>query len=261
MSQIEIIALKLHFRTLGEGTPLIIMHGVFGSSDNWQTLGKVFSEFYKVYLVDMRNHGNSPHSDEFDYHVMADDIVELMNDESIDAAHILGHSMGGKVAMHLATKHPQRVNKLIVVDIAPKYYPPHHQQIFKGFHSVDLANLENRRQADEQMSKVIANMGVRQFILKNLHRNKEGEFQWKLNVNAIERSVENVGKGLEDEVHYDRTTLFIAGEKSNYILEEDHELIKGVFSNADIVTVEKAGHWVHAENPNELGRVVLEFLS
>ncbi|WP_420317378.1 alpha/beta fold hydrolase [Ekhidna sp.] len=253
--------MKLNFRTLGEGDPLIIMHGVFGSSDNWQTLGKVFAESFKVYLVDLRNHGNSPHSDEFDYHVMVEDIVELMDDEGIQEAHILGHSMGGKVAMHLATKYSDRVNRLIVVDIAPKYYPPHHQQIFEGFHSVNLDSLENRKDADEQMSKVIANVGVRQFILKNLDRKKDGSFEWKLNVDAIERATEKVGEGIEGDVAFDGTTLFIAGSKSDYISENDHDLIREHFPKAIISSVKGAGHWVHAEKPTELGEMVIEFLN
>ncbi|SNS44947.1 Pimeloyl-ACP methyl ester carboxylesterase [Ekhidna lutea] len=253
--------MKLNFRTLGEGEPLIIMHGVFGSSDNWQTLGKVFAENFKVYLVDLRNHGNSPHSDEFDYDVMVKDVVELMDDEGLPKALILGHSMGGKVAMHLATEHSEKVDKLIVVDIAPKYYPPHHQQIFDGFHSVDLDNLENRKDADEQMSKVIANMGVRQFILKNLDRKKDGSFAWKLNVDAIQKAIEKVGEGIEGSVSFEGVTLFIAGGKSDYITESDHDLIREHFPKAVIATVKDAGHWVHAEKPKELGEMVMEFLT
>ena len=253
--------MKLNFRTLGTGDPLIIMHGVFGSSDNWQTLGKVFAENFKVYLVDLRNHGNSPHSDEFNYNVMVKDVIELMDDEGLNKAHILGHSMGGKVAMHLATQHADRVDKLIVVDIAPKYYPPHHEQIFEGFHSVDLENLENRKDADEQMAKVISNFGVRQFILKNLDRRKDGSFGWKLNIDAIEQAVEKVGEGIEGDVSFEGTTLFIAGSKSDYITEEDHDLIRKHFPKTVIATVKDAGHWVHAEKPNELGEMVMEFLS
>ena len=260
MSELEKKAVKLHFRTLGKGDPLIIMHGVFGSSDNWQTLGKVFAEHFTVYLVDLRNHGKSPHSDEFDYDFMVQDIVEMMGDQGIRKAHILGHSMGGKVAMHLATQHPEVVDKLIVVDIAPKYYPPHHQQIFDGFHAVDLASLENRKEADEQMAKVITNFGVRQFILKNLDRANDGAFQWKLNLKAIEQAIENVGQGLENEVSFTGETLFIAGGKSDYILEEDYSLIYSYFPQAKIATVKDAGHWVHAEKPEALGEMVISFL-
>ena len=252
--------MKLNFRTLGEGEPLIIMHGVFGSSDNWQTLGKVFAEKFKVYLIDLRNHGNSPHSDEFDYTLMVSDVIELMEDEGLSKAHILGHSMGGKVAMHLATQHAEKVDKLVVVDIAPKYYPPHHQQIFDGFHSVDLDNLENRKDADDQMAKVISNMGVRQFILKNLDRKKDGSFDWKLNVDAIEKSIEKVGEGIEGDVSFNGTSLFVAGGKSDYITDADHDLIREHFPKAIVATVKDAGHWVHAEKPKELGEMVMEFL-
>lgn len=245
---------------MGEGEPLIIMHGVFGSSDNWQTLGKVFAEHHKVYLVDLRNHGNSPHSREFNYPLMVADIVELMEDEQLDTAHILGHSMGGKVAMHLATSHPQRVRKLIVVDIAPKYYPPHHQQIFEGFHAVNLSTLKNRKEADEQMAQVITNIGVRQFILKNLDRNKDGSFEWKLNLNAIESAIDKVGEGLEENVHFEGSTLFIAGGNSDYIMESDAEIIHQYFPKSTIITIKGAGHWVHAEKPQELGDLVINYL-
>ena len=253
--------MKLNFRTLGVGKPLIIMHGVFGSSDNWQTLGKVLSEQFKVYLVDLRNHGNSPHSDEFDYEVMVKDVTELMTDEGLDQAHILGHSMGGKVAMHLATQHPEKVNKLIVVDIAPKYYPPHHQEVFEGFHSVDLSNLKNRKDADHHIAKVISNVGVRQFILKNLDRKKDRSFEWKLNIGAIEKAIEQASEGIERKVSFNGNTLFIAGSKSDYIKDEDHSLIRRYFPKATIVSIKGAGHWVHAEKPEELGEIVIEFLS
>ena len=252
--------MKLNFRKLGAGQPIIILHGVFGSSDNWQTLGKVFAEKFKVYLVDLRNHGNSPHSDEFSYKLMMEDIIELMDDEGIDSAHILGHSMGGKVAMHLATHFSNRLLKLIVVDIAPKYYAPHHQQIFDGFHSVDLASLQSRKDADNQMSKVISNMGVRLFILKNLNRDKDGNFSWKLNVDAIEKAIEEVGSSIEDGVSFDGETLFIAGGKSDYIKPDDHSLIKSYFPAANIETVSGAGHWVHAEKPDELSQLVMTFM-
>ena len=253
--------MKLHFRTLGAGEPLIILHGVFGSSDNWQTLGKIFAGRFKVYLVDLRNHGNSPHSDEFSYQSMVADLVELMTSEKLDSAHILGHSMGGKVAMHLAAEFPEKIRKLIVVDIAPKYYPPHHQQIFDGFNSVRLEEITSRKEADDQMAKTIGNIGVRQFILKNLTRDGEGSFAWKLNVSAIEGAIEEVGEGLNKAVSFSGSCLFIAGGKSDYITQGDHQLIQELFPGALIKTVEGAGHWVHAEKPDELRDLVLNFLS
>lgn len=252
--------MKLHFRTLGQGEPLIVMHGVFGSSDNWQTIGKEFAEDFKVYLVDLRNHGKSPHSDEFNYTVMAEDVLELLNDEGIKDANVLGHSMGGKVAMTLASKYSDRVKKLVVVDIAPKNYPPHHQQIFEGFSSVKLDSLESRKDADDQMAKVISNLGVRQFILKNLDRDADGNFEWKLNLDAIEKAANEIGSKLEGDVSFEGETLFIGGSKSDYILEEDHDMIRGFFPKAKIMTIKGAGHWVHAEKPTELKESVLNFL-
>lgn len=254
--------LKLHFRTIGEGAPLIVMHGVFGSADNWQTLGKVFSSKRKVYLVDLRNHGNSPHSDRFDYDCMVEDMVELMEDEGMAMASILGHSMGGKVAMHLATKYPAKVAELIIVDIAPKYYPPHHTQIFEGFHAVKMDTLSSRKEADAQLSAVISNVGIRQFILKNLHRKSDGTFGWKLNLPIIESNIDTVGSAvLEEDASYKGNTLFIAGGSSGYITEQDHQLIEHHFPKAKVAYVAGAGHWVHAEKPKELSELVTNFFS
>lgn len=253
--------MKLNFRILGEGAPLIILHGVFGSSDNWQTVGKVLAEQYKVYLVDLRNHGNSPHSDDFNYDLMAKDIRELIDDEDIESAYLLGHSMGGKVAMTFSNKYPEKVKKLIVVDIAPKAYAPHHQQIFDGFHAVDLENIKSRGEADKQMSEVISNMGIRQFILKNLYRDKNATFSWKLNLEVIKREASKIGEGLVPNTPFKKPALFIAGGKSDYIQETDHEMIRSIFQNTEIITIEGAGHWVHAEKPTELVNAVTAFLT
>lgn len=252
--------MQLNFRKYGSGQPLFILHGVFGSSDNWQTLGKEFAEKHAVYLIDQRNHGNSPHDEEMNYQVMSEDLVELMEQEKLTNINILGHSMGGKTAMHFACSYPDYVDKLIVVDIAPKYYPPHHQQIFEGFHSVDLKTIETRKDADEQMAKKIKNMGVRQFILKNLSR--EGDsYTWKVNLKALEENVEKIGGGLPEEALFEKGTLFIGGTKSDYITEEDHKLIKKHFPASEIKMIDGAGHWVHAEKPKELAEVVFDFLS
>lgn len=252
--------MKLHFRAFGNGDPLIILHGVFGSSDNWQTVGKELSMRFKVFLVDQRNHGNSPHSDEFDYNVMADDILELMLSEGIDQAHILGHSMGGKVAMTFATRYPERVKKLIVVDISPRHYEPHHAQIFRAFRSLKLDMLKSRQEADEQMSYTIPEFGVRQFILKNLTR--EGDtFVWKLNLDVIEKNADKIGEELAEDDWFNGHVLFIGGGNSKYIQESDHARIRQHFPNAIIKMVPGAGHWVHAEQPKTLTRFVTEFLT
>lgn len=252
--------MKLYFRSFGQGEPLIILHGVFGSSDNWQTVGQELSMKYKVYLVDQRNHGSSPHSDEFDYNVMADDILELMLHEKIDRAHLLGHSMGGKVAMTFATRYPKKVNKLIVVDIAPKYYVPQHERIFMGFRSIKLDQIQTRNEADVQMSQRIPERAVRQFILKNLNRNKEGSFVWKLNLDAIEKNAEEIGAALSEEDWFNGHVLFLAGTKSDYVKEDDLPNIRQHFPNAVLKNISGAGHWVHAEQPKLLVRMVFEFL-
>jgi pimeloyl-ACP methyl ester carboxylesterase len=252
--------MKLHFRSFGKGEPLIILHGVFGSSDNWQTVGKDLSAHFTVYLVDLRNHGNSPHSEEFDYNVMADDILELMLSEGIGQAYIMGHSMGGKVAMTFATRYPEKVMKLIVVDISPRHYEPHHAQIFRAFRSLNLDLIKTRQEADEQMSYRIPEFGVRQFILKNLTR--EGDrFVWKLNLDVIEEKAANVGEALADDDWFNGHVLFIGGSNSNYIQESDHKKIRQHFPNAIIKMVPGAGHWVHAEQPKTLLRLVSDFLA
>lgn len=252
--------MKLHFRTLGEGNPLIILHGLFGSSDNWQTIGKVFSQKFKVYMVDLRNHGNSPHSDEFDYDVLDQDLIELMDDEGLERAHVLGHSLGGKVGMHLAIRFPERVDQLVVIDIAPKYYPPHHQDVFRAFRAVDLVNIRSRKEASEQMSQIELPFGVRQFILKNLSRNGEGKFFWKPNIDTLERVNDKIGGGFGKKGVFENQTLFIAGSQSDYILPEDREKIDRLFPRSRIVTIKDAGHWVHADKPEELRNMVMEFL-
>lgn len=254
--------MKLHYRTLGEGDSLLIIHGIFGSSDNWRGLANIFARDYHVLLPDMRNHGHSPHSEVFDYDCMVQDVLELMEDRGIERARIIGHSMGGKVAMHLASRHPNRVEKPVIIDIAPKYYPPHHQRIFEGFRSVDLWAIRSRGEADGQLAQVIPEVGIRQFILKNLARRDGGEaFHWRLNVGAIERGMDKIGQGLAKGARYDSEMLFIAGGESDYLLPKDHLLIRSLFPKAQITTIEGAGHWVHAEKPRELAKRVLDFMA
>lgn len=253
--------MKLNFRKYGEGHPLFVLHGVFGSSDNWQTVGKSLSEAFTTYLIDLRNHGNSPHSSEMNYDLMASDLLTLMEDEGLQKIYLLGHSMGGKVAMQFATKYSDKVEKLIVVDIAPKYYPPHHRDIFEGFHSVDLKTLKSRKDADTQMAKKITNPGVRQFILKNLARDEENNFEWKINLSAIEQHIDEIGVGLKENQLFEKATLFIGGSKSDYITAADHELIQRHFPKAIIEMIEGSGHWVHAEKPKALEQVTMHFLS
>ncbi|KOF04054.1 alpha/beta hydrolase [Roseivirga seohaensis subsp. aquiponti] len=250
---------ELYFRELGEGKPLIILHGLLGTSDNWLTLGKKYAEHFKVYILDQRNHGQSFHDDEFSYPAMAEDLLNFMNNHNIEKAHILGHSMGGKVAMTFATEHPNRVDKLIVADIGPQSYPPHHTLIFKGLFSLDLPNLSSRKEADEKLAEYIPEFGVRQFLLKNLARNNDA-FEWKMNLDVIAKEIDKVGLGLNHNAEYKGTTLFVRGGKSDYIQDSDFNLIHSIFKKSKIETIEGVGHWLHAEKPEEFLNLTLDYL-
>lgn len=244
---------------LGEGEPLIILHGLFGMLDNWLTLGKKFSENFTVYLIDQRNHGQSPHSDEWNYKVMSDDLLEFFDEHHILKATIIGHSMGGKTAMQFAGDHNDRVKKLVVVDIAPRSYPVHHKNILDALLSIDLENLKSRNEADAMLSKYISDFGTKQFLLKNLTRkeNDNTKFEWKFNLPVIAKNIHEVG--VETTKGSNAQTLFIRGEKSDYIHSADETEIKKLYPNSEIVSI-NSGHWVHAEKPQEFYDSVKSFL-
>lgn len=250
---------ELYFRELGEGKPLVILHGLFGSSDNWLTLGKRFAEDFKVYIVDQRNHGQSFHDDEFTYEAMAADLKQFIDGKNIKNPHILGHSMGGKTAMNFATSHSDCLDKLIVADIGPQSYPVHHSTILKGLYAIDLANTQSRKEADEQLAQFVPELGIRQFLLKNLTRT-DGRFAWRINLNAIAQGIEQIGKGLNQNISYSQSALFIRGEKSDYIQDADVNLIHSIFTNSKLETISGAGHWLHAEKPQEFYDIVMKYL-
>lgn len=251
--------MKLNYKKLGEGEPLIILHGLFGMLDNWFTLGKKFAEDFTVYLIDLRNHGQSPHSDEWNYKVMSDDLLEFFIEHNLSKASIIGHSMGGKTAMHFAGEHRERVKKLVVVDIAPRHYPIHHDTILEALLSIDLENLKSRNEADEVLSKYIPDFGTKQFLLKNLTRkeNENTKFEWKFNLPVIAKNIHEVG--VETTGGVAAPTLFIKAEKSDYINLNDEAEIKKLYPNSEIVSI-NSGHWVHAEKPEEFYNSVLKFL-
>lgn len=253
--------MKLEFKQLGQGLPMIILHGIFGSGENWLTVSKQLAEANSIYLVDQRNHGCSFHSEEFSYEYLVEDLARFMDEQGLPEAIIMGHSMGGKVAMNFAIKYPQRVLALIVVDIAPKQYPIHHSQILEGLNSIDLANLKNRNHADELLARYVPEADTRAFLLKNLYRNDGGGYGWRLNLASIAANIGNVGQALEDAVQADLPTLFIRGAKSRYILPEDEDEIRYHFPKASIETIENAGHWVQAEQPEAFIAVVQQFLA
>lgn len=252
--------MKLNYKRIGAGQPIVILHGLFGTLDNWYGIGKYFSEKYDVIMVDQRNHGLSPHSDEWSYEVMSNDLEELLTDLDIVPPIIIGHSMGGKTAMKFACSHPELLKALIVVDIAPKYYPKHHGSIIEGLKALDLETISSRTEASELLSNKIEEEGVRQFLLKNLKREDSGKYSWKMNLEVIENKIEIVGEALDTKDVYTGPTKFIRGGDSDYILDSDFDLIQHHFSNSEVATVTDAGHWVHAEQPQKFGLELIKFL-
>lgn len=254
--------MKLNFRKLGEtGQPLIIMHGLFGMSDNWLTISKEFAELHQIFLLDLRNHGQSPHSEEFSYAIMADDLKKFIEENNLEKPIIMGHSMGGKVAIQFAINHPDLFDKLIVVDIAPRFYPVHHTSILQGLHTIDLQQLNSRTEANEIMRRFEESEGVRQFLLKNLYRNTDtGHFGWRFNLPVLTREIANIGDEITSNQPVINSTLFINGAQSCYILQEDKIAISKIFPNAIFETIEEAGHWVQADKPVEFAAVVKNFI-
>lgn len=253
--------MDLHYQSLGNGRPIIILHGLFGSSDNWLSIARVLAEHHKVYLLDQRNHGDSFHSDDFNFKVMADDLKNFIEQHTIDDPVIIGHSMGGKVAMHFAVNYPALYDRMIVVDISPKAYPVHHKKILEGLTSINLESLKSRKEADDQLSEYVKDKAERQFLLKNLARKENGNYEWKLNLPVINEQIENMGKGLEGRLASDKSTLFLRGEKSDYIRNEDSISIEAFFPNFEVKTIEGAGHWVHAEQPQHFLKAVNDFIN
>lgn len=240
--------MELNFKKLGQGPPVIILHGFLGTLDNWITIARQLMEDYTVYLVDQRNHGFSPHTPEHDLKLMANDLHEFMGTHDIEDAILVGHSMGGKVIMQYAADHKDNFRKLVVVDIAPRKYPPHHMHIFEALFSLDLSSMKSRNEANESLSVLVKHEGTRQFLLKNLDRTREG-FRWKANLEVLEKSQESIAYGIEGENLTDKPVYFIRGDQSDYVVPEDREQIKKLFPQARILTIKKAGHWVHVDHP------------
>ena len=259
--------MKLFFREYPAADPaqstqtIVILHGLFGSADNWLTQARVLSNHnYRVYTVDQGNHGQSPHSESFDYPSMVADLAELLTDQNIQNPVILGHSMGGKTAMNFAVAHPDKLSKLIVVDIAPRYYDLEHYTIVKGLNALDIDTITSRQEADERLSAYVPEPDVRQFLLKNLQRKAEGGFSWKLNLPVITEQLKNIGVDLQYPGTFNKPALFVRGKYSKYIADADFARIQQVFPQATLETLE-TGHWVQAEKPQEFVDLVMKWLA
>lgn len=251
----------LYSKIEGSGKPLLILHGFLGMSDNWKTLGAQFAtEGYQVHLLDLRNHGRSFQSDAFSYQVMMQDVLAYCKDNSLESINIIGHSMGGKVAMLLATTHPELVDKLIVADIGPKFYPQHHQDILAGLNAVDFSVKPSRNEVEEVMAKYIPDFGTRQFLMKNLYWKEPGQLAFRFNLAVFNTKMDEIGVALPENLIFEKPTLFIRGGNSNYILKSDFENIKHHFPNSIIETIPDVGHWLHAENPAVFYEKVVSFL-
>lgn len=253
----------LHSKIYGQekpGTPLLVFHGLFGMLDNWGSFGKEFGEFFPTHIVDLRNHGKSFHSDDMNLEVMTEDILNYMNAHQLEKVNLLGHSLGGKTVMTFAISHPDKVEKLIVVDMAPKAYPPHHQGIIKALQMVDFSVLKSRQEVEVTLADYIPEKSVIQFLAKNLYWTDEKLLNWRFNLKTLAEKYNDFVASAVKYGTYSGETLFIGGAKSNYILPQDEYLIKQQFPKSKIISIAQAGHWVQAENPKDFNQAVKDFL-
>jgi pimeloyl-ACP methyl ester carboxylesterase len=252
--------MQLHFQEYGRGRPVVLLHGLFGSLDNWHPIAIRLAESFRVLALDHRNHGQSPHSAEMDYPVMAADVDRFLAAQGLASARVIGHSMGGKTAMQLALHFPARVEKLVVADMAPRAYAAAHDQIFAALLALDLPRYQQRVEIEAALAPAIPNPVLRRFLLKNLGRNEAGGFYWKINLPDIARNYWRLGEPVAGDVPFGQPVLFIRGGKSKYVLPADEPLIREWFPAAEIRTIPEASHWVHADQPAEFLRLILDFL-
>ena len=250
----------LHSQIAGNGHPLLILHGYFGMSDNWKTLGNQFSKDFQVHLIDQRNHGRSFHDMPFNYDLLVQDLYDYIQFYQLENVYLIGHSMGGKTAMLFATKYPDLIEKLIIVDISPKAYKPHHNAILAGLNSIDFSIQNTRGKVDHQLKEYITELGVRQFLLKNVYWKEKGVLDFRFNLKSLTENNSEVGKPLPKNSQFRKNTLFLSGENSGYILPEEQIIINSHFPNNKVVTILNAGHWLHAENPKDFYTQVWGFL-
>ncbi len=264
--------MELFFRKSGKGHPLVILHGLYGSSDNWMSIARILEKDFELFIPDQRNHGRSPHSDEFNYSLLAQDVICFFSKNNIKKAILVGHSMGGKVAMHVARKFPEIISSLILVDIAPiNYYADNHKEllvhisILEALQKLYLPSIKTREEADHFLSYDLKDEKLRSFLLKNLKRTSKGNFEWLLNLTSIKKNFSEISEGFlpsewENVQINGFPVLFIKGEKSKYINKENIPIIKRIFPAADIIEISETGHWLHAEKPMEFAKTVSSFV-
>lgn len=251
----------LYSKIIGEGKHLIIIHGFLGMSDNWKSFGALYAaEGFQVHMLDLRNHGRSFHSDDFSYEIMSKDLLKYCQQYNLKDISIIGHSMGGKVAMVFATTHPEMVEKLIVADIGPKYYAPHHQDILAGLNAVDFSVKPDRASVEEILYPFIPDFGTRQFLMKNLYWVEPGQLAFRVNLKVFNEKIETIGEALPTNNYFDKPTLFIRGGNSRYIVDSDLPEIKKQFPKFELATIPNVGHWLHAENPKAFFEETINFL-
>lgn len=252
----------LHSQIIGSGRPLVILHGFLGMGDNWKSLALSIAEAgFQVHLVDQRNHGRSFHHPEFNYDLLTRDLKAYLVHHGLDQIVLLGHSMGGKTAMNFATQYCECITHLVVADIGPKEYPPHHQAILKGLNHLQQGAPSSRKAGESLLADYITEPGIRQFLLKNLYWAEPERLALRLNLEALTDHADQIGAGLDENASYPGPTLFLKGANSAYILPEDHPGIKRHFPQARVIEIADAGHWLHAENPRDFLSAMLAFVS
>ncbi|WP_347709810.1 alpha/beta fold hydrolase [Jejuia spongiicola] len=251
----------LHSNIIGEGQPFVILHGFLGMSDNWKTLGRQFSEQgFELHMIDQRNHGRSFWSDAFNYEILAEDLKHYCDAHQLKDIILLGHSMGGKTAMLFATEYPDIVLKLVVADISPRFYPIHHDTILEGLSTLNFDTIKSRGQADTILSNYVSDFGTRQFLLKNLYWIEKGKLALRINLEVLKNEVAEIGEALPSYSRFEKDTLFLRGDRSEYIGVDDERLIINHFPKAKIGNISNSGHWLHAENPKDFFEAVMQFV-
>ncbi len=253
--------MSLNYKVSGTGPPLIILHGFLGSLDNWQTHARSLSDMATVYIVDARNHGRSPHYPEHTYALMAEDLKNLMDEQGIAKASLLGHSMGGKTVMEFANRYPEMIEKLIIADISPRQYTWNYDTIFGALNNVKLNEVENRNDAERMVREKLSEEGMVQFLLKSLDRTPDGSYEWKMNLEVLYNNFDEVIKGIELKGTYHFPTLVVRGANSKYVEAADLDEFKSHFNNLEVITIPNAGHWLHAEAPKAFLESVVTFLN